>query len=243
MKNLLLHFVVLCFGVLTLTGISSCQQDEVDGISKTDTVGWRTNQNSFMYPPSTHPFGNSFEAWGEDYWNAAYALDCEQAFSPQIVELTDNVITFISVLGDDEVDFTLSRHQALFLPLATTLFAYPCPDAEYEPAPDQTLEEFLQEGAGDVIDLVEVVGLTFDGNEVENLDDYRFLSDLFYFTGNPEQAECYDPCITGEPQPGVFDGYMVMFKKMSVGEHTIVMHGEMPEYELNWNVTLNITVE
>gem|GEM_PF-5459535 len=24
---------------------------------------------------------------------------------------------------------------------------------------------------------------------------------------------------------------------------SIVMHGEMPEYELNWNVTLNITVE
>lgn len=94
-----------------------------------------------------------------------------------------------------------------------------------------------------MIDLVEVIELTFDGIEVENLDEYRFQSDLFYFTGNPEQAECYDPCITGKPQPGAFDGYMVMFKKMTVGEHTITMHGEMPAYELTWDLTLNVTVQ
>jgi hypothetical protein len=243
MKTMNLSSIAVCISAFVTFMISSCQTDEGINTSKEIKLEGRSNQNSFLYPPSAKPFGNTLEEWGSEYWRASYALDCEQILSPQLIELTDDVITYIADVGDDEVDITLSRHQALLLPLATTLFAYPCPEAGYQPAPGQTLEEFLQEGAAGIIDLVTIIELTFDGTEVENLDDYRFLSDLFYFTGNPEQAECYDPCITGEPQPGAYDGYMVMLKKMSVGQHTITIHGELPEFELTWDVTLNITVE
>lgn len=243
MKKFTFPAIAFCLSALVTLTISSCQSDEGITTANETALEGRSNQHSFLYPPSAHPLGKSFEDWGMDYWKASYALNCEETLSPQLVDLTDKVTTFISTVGDDEVDITISRYTALFLPLATTLFAYPCPDGDYEPAPGQTLEEFLQEGATSIIDLVTVVELTFDGHEVDNLNDYRFLSDLFYFTGNPEQAECYDPCITGEPQPGAYDGYMVMFKKMAVGAHMITLHGEIPEYELTWDVTLNITVE
>ena len=64
-----------------------------------------------------------------------------------------------------------------------------------------------------------------------------------YFTGNPELATCYDPCITGEEQPGVMEGYIVMLKKMSPGTHIINMHGEIPMYDYTWDMVLNLHVE
>jgi len=243
MKKQLLSLISLCLAVFITMTISSCQPDEDSGLSKETNLNWRTNPNSFIYPPSAHPFGKSYEEWGEEFWKISYAVDCEEAFAGGLYDLSDKVVTYSAVVGDSEVDLTISKNDALFLPLASIVNDYPCPDPEFEPAEGQSLEDFLQEGAIPLIEPIENLTFSFDGVAVENLEDYLFMSDLFYFTGNPELAECYDPCITGEPQPGVHHGYIVMLKKMNPGQHTIVMHGEIPMYEYTWDMTLNITVE
>ena len=243
MKKTTLHLVAFCLSAFAVFTITSCQPDEVSSTDKDATLEWRTNPNSFIYPPSAHPFGKSYEEWGEEFWKASYAVGCEVLLTGGLIELSDDVITYSALVGDSEVDLTISKDQALFLPLSAVVYDYPCPDPAFEPAEGQSLEDFLQEGAIAYLEPIENLSFSFDGVAVENLEDYLFLSDLFYFTGNPELAECYDPCITGEPQPGVHHGYTLMLKKMNPGLHTIQMHGEVPMYEFTWDMTLNITVQ
>jgi hypothetical protein len=243
MKKPTLHLASFCLSAIAAFTITSCQPDEISSTGKETTLDWRANPNSFIYPASAHPFGMSYEEWGEEFWKTSYTASCEELFTGSLFELSDNVITYSALVGDSEVDLTISKDQAFFLPISVVVNDYPCPDPDFEPAEGQSLEEFLQEGALAYLEPIENLSFSFDGVAVENLEDYLFLSDLFYFSGNPELAECYDPCITGEPQPGVHHGYTVMLKKMSTGQHTILMHGEIPMYEFTWDMTLNITVQ
>lgn len=243
MKKLQLPLVSLCLTALAILMISSCHSDEGISAVNENSLEGRSNPNSFLYPPSAHPFGKSYEEWGEEFWKLTYAFSCEELFTGGLYELSDDVMTYSELVGDSESNITIPKDQALLLPLASLVNDYPCPDPTFEPAEGLSLEDFLQEGAIGLIEPIENLSLSFDGLAVENVEDYLFLSDLFYFTGHPELADCYDPCITGEPQPGVHSGYMVMFKKMKPGLHTIQMHGEIPMYEFIWDMTLNITVQ
>ncbi len=243
MKKPTFPFAVYCFAALIAFAISSCQPDEGRSTDKGATLSWRANPNSFLYPSSAHPFGKSYKEWGEAFWKNNYTLSCDELFTGGLYELSNDVNTYTALVGDSEVDLAISKNQAFLLPLAAIVNDYPCPDEGFEPAEGQSLEDFLQEGAIAYFGEIENLSFSFDGVAAENLEDYLFLSDLFYFTGNSELAECYDPCITGEPQAGVHYGYMVMLKKMKVGLHTIQMHGEIPAYEFTWDMTLNITVQ
>ena len=54
---------------------------------------------------------------------------------------------------------------------------------------------------------------------------YRFSSDdVFQFKGNLSW-QALDNCITGKRQAAVTDGFYLMFKPVSPGEHTIVVAG------------------
>ena len=49
------------------------------------------------------------------------------------------------------------------------LIYWPCPDPNFQPAPGQTLEEFLQEGAAAFIDLADNLSVTLDGQNMDTL--------------------------------------------------------------------------
>ncbi len=240
--------LVIIIGIMItlLFTIVSCQTEN-DGMIGTETDSgstYRNNANSAVYPPSSNPLGKSHQLWAQNFWHAAYSLDCNGINSSQILNLDNNVIAFWANLENTSIDITISRDKAIFLPIVTVLYDYPCPsEFEFEPEEGQSLEDFLRMGAAASIDEVENIQVTLDGVELENLNNYRFVHNLFYFTGNPELTGCWDPCITGQSQAGVTDGYFVMFKKLSVGQHTISTHGEIPGYDIEWNLTFNITVQ
>jgi hypothetical protein len=48
---------------------------------------------------------------------------------------------------------------------------------------------------------------------------------LFSLTGDLSLQPVMDPCITGEPQQAIVDGFFMMFKPLDPGSHTIVVHG------------------
>ncbi len=98
--------------------------------------------------------------------------------------------------------------------------------------------EFAKEN----MDAVETLEVLLDGIEIEEVKKYRLNTGLFYFKGNPDLTECYDPCITGETQPGLVDGYFLMFKKMKVGKHTIVIKGEIPSADITFEINIILNV-
>lgn len=244
MKNYYSLLVALSIATITMFSLTSCQKEDdvAIGIKEGSKLNPRSNPNSAIYPFSSHPFGKSHAEWAEEFWLAAMALDCEGFNTDQVLTLDDNVDTYFGALITGESNITLSRDKAFFIPLVTILNDYPCPDPDFEPAEGQSLEDFLREGAIALIDGLENLEVILDGVALENLYDSRLTTDLFYFTGNPELATCVDPCVTGESQAGVVNGYFIMFKKLQPGQHTIIMRGEYPVYEFEWEMTLNITV-
>lgn len=233
--------------LMSVVAFTSCSQEQdlasdqlADG-----RLEARTNQSSILYPPTAQPYGKSYAEWAEDFWIRLMAFDCETIFSEEVYALNqDQPIFFLSgSVSTYEYDVTIPRDKPVMTPIINYLNDWPCPDPNFGPAPGQTLEDFLQEGAQDAIDIVTNLQVTFDGVELTGLEDYRFLSDLFYFTGDPSLTGCMDPCVTGEPQAGVTDGYYLIFKKMSPGQHTLHLAGEIPDYGLVLDGTFNITVE
>jgi hypothetical protein len=120
---------------------------------------------------------------------------------------------------------TIPRHKAVLVSMASILNDFPCPDPNFRPAPGQSLYDFLVEGAMAFIDTVDFIEVSIDGVPQRDMLDYRSTSeDLFHFKGDPSLQPVLDGCITGRRQPGVVDGYSIMLKPLSPGEHTLVWH-------------------
>jgi len=246
MKKYYSFLFALSLTTISFLTMTSCQKenDEVIGIKDESRIDSRANSNAVLYPPSAHPFGKSLAEWGQEFSKDAYALDCEGWNLQLLFSLDNNVVAPFLSLSETSMDINITKEQAIFMPLIFIVNDYPCPDPDFEPAEGQSLEDFLQEGAGPYIDVVETLDVVLDGVALGDIiGDYRFISDLFYFTGNAELADCIDPCITGQSQAGVAAGFFIMFKKMKTGQHTIEVHGEMPVYEFEWDITFNVTVE
>ena len=250
MKKLLFLLMGACFAIIVT--LSSCQPDEVapENLNlANDEMDWRCSQNSKVYPPNAHPFGQSYNEWTEDWWQWLMSFNCAE--SPLLDPTGENAglnqsgpVFFLAgtTEGTAERSVTIPHNKAILFPMINIINDYPCPDPNFQPGPGQTLEEFLQEGASGFIDLVDHLSVTLDGNDLNNEENYRFLTDLFQFTGNPDLTNCLDPCVTGEEQDAVSDGYWMMLKKLHRGQHTLHFYAEVPAYGFTVDVTYHITV-
>lgn len=228
-------------------GLSSCQNepDTLTPVEQTNDLDWRSSSNNVLFPANAHPYGKSYEEWAVLFWQRLMAFDCATIFSENVYGLDqDEPVFFLSgSVGTYTVDVTIPKNKAILTPIVNYINDFPCPDTSFHPAPGQSLEDFLQEGAAGFIDLVENIEVTLDGVTLENLENYRLSSSLFEFTGNAELPTCFDPCVTGTEQSAVTDGYYLIFKKMSVGQHTLHLYAEIPAFGMVLDGTFNITVE
>ncbi len=255
MKTFFFSKIGLVFGLVLILMFTSCQSDEFSETSvleedpemaedaEESDPTLRVN-NSLIFPTTARPFGKSNEDWAIEFGKAVVSLDCEAIFKSQMLKLSDKVIAPFGSLESSNDEYTITRDQNIFLSPAFFFNDYPCPaEFDWEPAEGQSLEDFLKESAKEIMGGLEIKEITIDGNKIEDTDGYRLSTDLFHFTGNPELKECFDPCITGESQPAVIDGYFMMLKKLKVGKHTIVVKGEIPSegFSFDWNLVLNVT--
>jgi hypothetical protein len=93
---------------------------------------------------------------------------------------------------------------------------YPCP-YPFGPAPGQSLEEFLLQDVGPLVDGIVGAAAQLDGRP---LQVKRIKSQLFVFTAAASLAKL-DSCITGSPQLGVSDGYFVFIEPLPRGDHVL----------------------
>ena len=138
---------------------------------------------------------------------------------------------------------TIPQDRAILFQLATALNDYPCPDPTFQPAPGQSLYQFLIQGISPLIDSEPPFVVTFDGVEIVNPRNYRFTSDdIFYIKGDLSMQQ-FDNCVTGKRQPAVSDGFFFMFKPLPTGEHTIVATGQNRQTGLPMSLTEHLTIE
>ena len=203
-----------------------------------------------LRPPSS-PYGASYGTWGARWWQWALSAPlgadpitdpdgsrCDYAQSGPVWFLAGNSG------GTTVRSCTVPAGSALFFPLVNFYANYPCPpEFGFEPAPGQTLEEFLREFATGVIDGAANMAVDVDGVSLGDVSSFRGTSDLFLLDIDPSWAAA-DPCVTGDPQPAVVDGFWMMLAPLTPGPHTLHFHAELPAFGgFTVDVTYNLTVQ
>lgn len=240
MKNQFFLKNGLDIGLVSDLMLTSCQYFD---FSEPPFVGKEKENNSVVFPKTETLFGKNNEDWAIRLTKTYIALDCDHIGKGQLLNLSDKVVAPYGNLEEASGEYTITQDQYVFLPPTFNFNYYGCPEGyDWEPAEGQSIEEFLSEFSDENMDAVETLEVFLDGIEVGRMKDYRLNTGLFHFKGNPDLTECYEPCITGETQPGLVANYFLMFKKMKVGKHTIVIKGEMPKHEYSYviNFVLNV---
>jgi hypothetical protein len=195
------------------------------------------NPNAAVFPKEAHPFGADIATWGEraTQWVYAQPFDHSPLFDPtgaNCAVAQEGPVWYVARIAGPPVfsgerSCTVPHGKVLFLYIGAVVDTYPCPpEFGFEPAPGQSLFDFLRADAKFFLDTVNFLEVSLDGAQIDDVMSYRFASDdLFTITGDPSLRTKLDPCITGSPQPAVIDGFFLMFKPLSRGEHTIVVHG------------------
>lgn len=197
----------------------------------------QAGQNSALFPKKSHPYGADIATWGEraTQWIYRQPLDRSPLFDDTGANCAvdqHGPVWFIARIAGPPVfsgtrSCTIPAHKALFLYIGADVEDYPCPAFPgFEPAPGQSLYDFLSGIASAVMDTVDSLDVSLDGRPIEDVFSYRYASDdLFELTGDPSLQPVLDPCITGSSQQAVIDGFFMLFKPLEPGEHTIVVHG------------------
>jgi hypothetical protein len=178
--------------------------------------------------PAAFPVrGRSFDFWIKSWWRWTFAVPAEQ--NPELVLDADCGIAqdervFFVPLYDGAKTFERTCRVPLgkpvLVPIWTVINDYPCPDQAFEPAPGQSLEAFLREGAVAYNDLVRDLTVQWNGRAVD-LAQHRHTGDLFYFQAHASLiGKLPDPCLQGTKQPGVSDGWWLMILP-SRGSHSV----------------------
>ncbi len=187
------------------------------------------NVNPGLLPPQGLAFGKTYGDWGAAWWAWALSIPfgSNPIFDPTGADQAQNQSGPVWFLagntgGSSERSVTLPAGKAIFLPLINIENDYPCPDPTFQPAPGQSLFDFLKQGATALIEgHVDELDAALDDRTFANLFAYRGTSSLQTFTGDLSLTSTYDPCITGTPQPFVSDGYWLLLKPLTPGRHTL----------------------
>lgn len=233
-KSMSLFLLVVCLGF-------GAEAAAPVGVAPVDLSTEQSNPNPMLFAKDASPYGRSIERWSELLWSYIYEqpLDQNPLFDTTGANCAvgqEGPVWFLpsvpgSSLGTDITrTCTIPRDWAVMLQLSSILNDYPCPDPSFEPAPGQTLYDFLITPIRPLFDGEMGVEITFDGVPLVDPLSYRFTSDdVFSFKADPS-LYAFDSCVTGKRQEGVTDGFYLMFKPLSPGEHVIVvnahdMHG------------------
>ena len=201
-------------------------------------------------PPQSHPYGASYATWGARWWQ--WALSAPFGSDP-ITDVDGTYCDFdqsgpvwylAGSFGSATVrSCTVPAGAAIFFPIVNFYANYPCPpEFGFEPAPGQSLEEFLTEFVTTAIDGATNMLVEVDGVSLGDVTPFRATSGLIALDIDPSWAAA-DPCVTGAPQPAVVDGYWMMLPPLSPGAHTLHFHAELPNFGgFVLDVTYNLTV-
>lgn len=198
------------------------------------------------FAPTDSALGMSLGDWGAAWWQWVLSIPADRT---PLKDETGSLcaegqgagpVFFLagSWVGEVQRTCEVSAGQALFFPLINT----ECSTVEPDPWYGENEAE-LRQCAGRNADNYDPDSLvvTVDGVELGGLDQYRAQSAVYTFTMPAPNNN-----ILGEPHTeglSVTDGYWMMLKPLSPGEHTVHFEGAPVGAAWSQNVTYTIIVE
>jgi len=211
------------------------------------------NPNPMLFPKDARPYGRPMSRWAELTWSYIYGIAPDQnpffdTTGEHCAVDQHGPVWFLpavpgSSLGNNVTRAcTIPRGRAIMLQMSSAINDYPCPDPSFHPAPGQSLYDFLYDVISPLFDNVTGFTVTLDGVNIQDPLSYRFFSpDVFNFKPDPAMV-AFDSCVTVKHMKGVVDGFSLLFKPMTPGQHTIVLVGHDME-GVPVTLTENLTIE
>lgn len=208
-----------------------------------------------VFDLSTKVDGNGFNELSREFtkWVLGKSLnqtplsdDENGTFHAANLQPLKNVTFLASNFGGTTTrSLTIPGSNYVFVPLISSTWSYfdndPC-SPTFQPAANQSLEDFLKANANDDVNGVTNLSAKLNGQDiVADLKPYRFSSKAFQFAINKDYT---DPnCdYSGQQPTAVTDGYNLLIK-LPKGKHTLSYTAAFPAYNFALDMTWNLTVE
>jgi hypothetical protein len=205
--------------------------------------------NSGVAPPQSNPYGSSYGEWGSRWWQWAYSLPVSEnplfdetgamAANGQPYKQVFFLAGVFNATGQVERTITVPTGTSLFLPLVN----YSQENIGVDPP--LTVAQMYDAAAG-AISLITELNATLDGMPMTDLFSYRGTSPQPYTyvlptVDNILQLFGYD--VSGPVYPAVSDGYWLMLRPLSAGQHTLNFGGTIGDpVNFTLDITYHITV-
>src|SRR5215472_3502318 len=155
-----------------------------------DHEGDQGQARFFIYPGQARVDGKTTLGWIPEFWRYIFSVPASQ--NPELVDSADcgvgqtGPVFFIPGEQHDVYtrSCTIPAHTPVFFAIWSAFNDYPCPDPSFQPAPGQSLEDFLAQGAQAVDNAVKNLAATVDGQSID-VSQYRYTTGLVTFTGDP----------------------------------------------------------
>jgi len=192
--------------------------------------------NPMLFPKTAHPYGKPMYRWAELTWSYIYSIAPDQnPFFDTTGEFCavnqDGPVWFLPAVPGSSLGNNVSRSctiphdKAIMLQMSSAVNDYPCPDPSFQPAPGQSLYDFLYSAISPLFDNVTGFTVTLDGVNINDPLSYRFFSPAVFNFSPSLAMVAFDSCVTQTNMQGVVDGFYLLFKPMAPGQHTIVLIG------------------
>ena len=150
-------------------------------------AGSSSNPNPVLFPKKSQPYGADIATWGEraTQWIYRQPLDRSPLFDDTGANCAvdqHGPVWFIARVAGPPVfsgtrSCTIPAHKAVFLYIGADVEDYPCPAFPgFEPPPGQSLYDFLSGIAEDVMDTVDLLEVSLDGQPIDDVLSYRYAS-------------------------------------------------------------------
>src|ERR1043166_7619997 len=143
---------------------------------KVGAGGPAENANPGLIPINANPYGHSYVEWSERFWQHAVSIPADRnpgLGNGSCAERQSGPVWFLVNPLSGQSSCTMPAGKALFFPAIGVENDYPCPDPNFHPAPGQSLEDFLTQGARAVIDQVTSLDVEVDGVGFHNTLNQR----------------------------------------------------------------------
>jgi len=182
-------------------------------------------QNDFLYERNVHPFGKSWEKWTALWCN--WMLSMSKKKNPSLDETgkycslnqNDKNVWFLTGTFGNIVPIrrkcTIPAEKAIFFPIVVK------EDSLEEDSDLKTELELIERSSVATNKLIHMEA-TVDGENVDNLTNYRVQSEVFDLTFPKDNVYNVRPGLTRS----VCGGYWLFIKPLRIGKHFISFKGE-----------------
>ncbi len=245
----MLIFIAICC-------LAACQQEEetsvnLSNIAPEDFMSNTELLHNVQSSSNSSLYNQVLGRLGASWWQWIYSIPCDR--NPLLDETgafqnrgQRGAVYFLAGSGGQTVvrNVTIPRGRFIFFPIVNYSNSYPCPDPDFKPAPGQSLEDFLTQGAQEAIDLVDFLSVELDNVALQNLTNNRGTSDLFTFRPATGLDGCLgDACLAGTRKQAVTDGYWMLLSPLSRGNHKLRIRGGVSAFNFSLDVTYNIKIQ